>query len=215
MTYRWQKIGNLSVDPEEPGMPGLTYTPESMGGDLGRRVSVHSDTRRASHGRERIMSIKETGPKGGIGALIRHDSDFTLSNVIQHLGNPETAYRVIKDVGEGGTGKGAAAGPSRKGEYLHIQGNVVGPSRYHHEQLQEGSRLLSTNPGRLYQLNKEQHGVVFDASDEDISRFAIEGWRGATTDSKSGLARLEDDCIETASFTSSGTLYKPSNKPGC
>jgi len=224
MTYRWQALpigttGALKPDPHEEGMPGLTYLPEAKGGQLGKRLSVHPDLRRVVNPDQvRTMSIKETGPQGGVGKLIHHDSDFTLRNVTQHFGNPEQAYRVIKNVGE--TGKGREV-------FLHMQGDLQSPSRAPDELLGvEGQRRFSGNPQRLYQLNKEQHGVIWDKSDVDIARFAEEGWRGATTstpprglDSMLGGAgeinRLEDECIETASFTSAGPIYKPSHKPGC
>jgi hypothetical protein len=177
---------------------------------MGRRLSVHPDIRKVRNpDLKRTMSIKETGPEGGIGKLFAHDSDFTLGNVTQHLGNVEQAYRTIKNVGE--TGKGREV-------FLHMQGEYLGSSRHYKDAKQEGpgqARDFSANPNRLYQLNKEQHGVVWDKSDRDIAQFEVEGWRGSYTESNKGLARLEDDCIDTVSFTSGGNVYVPSNKPGC
>ena len=216
MGYRWRsdlpKTSQDESEPEQGSLRGLNYWPEGSpvhpaGGDLGRRLSVHPDIRKVRNpDLKRTTSIKDTGPQGGIGKLIAHDSDFTLGNVTQHFGNVEQAYRTIKSVGE--TGKG-------RGVFLHMQGNLLAPSRDPEHLLEDGQRRFGANPGRLFQINKEQHGVVFDKSDRDIAQFEVEGWRGAYTDSNKGLARLEDDCIETASFTSAGPIYKPSNKPGC
>jgi len=220
MGYRWRSDlpAGITQDPGEPEGPtrGLNYWPEGSPvhpnepGDLGKRLSVHPDIRKVRNPNlKRTTSIKETGPEGGIGKLIGHDSDFTLGNVTQHFGNVEQAYRVIKSVGE--TGKG-------RGVFLHMQGNLLGSSRDYEEATKAGpgqGRDFSANPARLFQLNKEQHGVVFDKSDRDIAQFENEGWRGAYTESNKGLARLEDECIETASFTSGGSIYVPSNKPGC
>ncbi len=209
----------ITQDPSEPEhgalrplnywLDGSPFHPPEPG-DLGRRLSVHPDIRKVRNpDLKRTMSIKETGPEGGIGKLFSHDADFALSNVSHHYGNVEQAYRTIKNVGE--TGKGREV-------FLHTQGNLLTPSRHYDDAKQEGpgqARDFSANPARLYQLNKEQHGVVFDNSDRDIAQFEVEGWRGPYTESNKGLARLEDDCIETASFTSGGPLYVPSNKPGC
>jgi hypothetical protein len=215
MGYRWRSdLPNTPQDPSEPEGPtrGLNHWPEGSpvhppDGDLGKRLSVHPDIRKVrNQDLQRTTSIKGTGPQGGIGTLIGHDNEFSLGNVTQHFGNVEQAYRVIKSVGE--TGKG-------RGVFLHMQGNLLGPSRDPEHLREDGQRGFGANPGRLFQLNKEQHGVVFDKSDRDIAQFEVEGWRGSYTESNKGLARLEDDCIETASFTSEGPLYKPSNKPGC
>ena len=203
-------------EPEQGSLRGLNYWPEGSPvhpnepGDLGKRLSVHPDIRKVRNpDLKRTMSIKETGPEGGIGKLFSHDADFILGNVAHHYGNVEQAYRTIKNVGE--TGKGREV-------FLHTQGNLLAPSRDYDEAIKPGpgqARDFSANPARLFQLNKEQHGVVFDNSDRDIAQFEVEGWRGPYTESNKGLARLEDDCIETTSFTSGGSIYVPSNKPGC
>lgn len=203
----------------------LSYMPESKGGDLGRRVATHVDVHRKKAGQPDFMSIKEAGPRGGIGKLFAHDVGFTLSNVSHHTGDAWAAYQGIRNVGKRGTGKelflhsiGNVQGPSRDPEFLleagieyDDKGNLV-----HHTLDHDVQRRFDANPRTLYQINQEQHGINFGArgtSGKDFQKFKEVGWRGPY-DSES-LKPLDDDCIETASFTSAGPIYKPSNKPGC
>jgi hypothetical protein len=221
--------------------------PESKGGDLGRRVATHVDIHRKKAGQPDFMSIKDAGPRGGIGKLFAHDIDFTLSDVSHHTGDAWTAYQGIGNVGKRGTGKelflhsvgtvddppihtlhslGKMQGPSRDPEFLleagighDDKGNLV-----HHTLDHDVQRGFGASPEMLHYINQEQHGINFGArgkSGKDFQKFQEVGWRGPYY-SESGdlrdresLKPLDDDCIETASFTSAGPIYKPSNKPGC
>ena len=207
------------------------YHPRSMGGNLHRRVAVSFP----EAGRSTSVAVKAVGGIGGthdesaenfggrgvghgIGKTIAHRHGFSLYDVEHHLGGAkglQQAYKAMR-------GESAA-------QWLHTIGNMGGGTRDAELLLAQGDhQVFGANPGRLAQINREQHGIKFTGSKTDVGRFARNSWLGPYTSAEgdqeigpdTDIKPLEDDCIETVSFATNEAgnpvpLYKPSNKPGC